>query len=80
MADTPEREGPIVPGAESAGTLARIEALEKETEHLKRSINFVSDTNKFILVVLFAAFLVIIVAIGIAVITSIHTHVPGPTT
>ena len=73
MDKAPKSEGNAPPGGVDAQTLRRIDNLEKETEHLNKAVISVSDNNKFIVTVLFAAFIVIIVAIGVAVITLLIT-------
>jgi len=66
----PKSSGDAPPGGADAATLARIDELEHNYKHVTKTIDFVADTNRFIIVVLFTAFLVIIIAVGVAVITT----------
>lgn len=73
MARDPVSQGDAPLGGVDAETLARISKLEDDTKHNKKSLDFVGDTNKFILVVLFIGVIGLLVAIivfGISEISS----------
>ena len=73
MTRTPQSEGDAPVGGADAETLRRIATLENQTNHSKILIDFVSETNKFILIVLFVGFLGLLLAIIIVVINTITT-------
>ena len=62
MSEAPKQEGPVTPGVESASTLAKIEELDREIGHLKKTNSLVRGTNWAVLIVLFVAVLALIFA------------------
>jgi hypothetical protein len=81
MAKAPVSEGDAPPGGADAATLAKfkeiddsIDDIRNEVKNLSKGVSFVENTNRFVIIVLFAAFLVIVVAGGIAIISAIYTH------
>lgn len=60
-------------GFDSADILERIDKVEGDVRHWQRVTEFVADTNKFIIVVLFVGFLVLLVAVLIAGISAISS-------
>lgn len=68
----PVSEGDAPEGGLDTQTVARITALETETKHTRSLVNAVSDTNKFVLVVLFIGYLGLATAAIFAIITAIN--------
>ena len=76
MATTPKSSGNAPVGVADAATVAKlaehddaIDELRQEIKHLTKSVDLVGDNNKFILTVLYVSYIVIIVAVGVAVVT-----------
>jgi uncharacterized membrane protein (DUF106 family) len=73
MANEPKSQGDAPFGGVDAVTLGRITDLENSNRHSKVLIDLVNDTNKFILVVLFVAFIALIVGVIIVCLNAIVT-------
>lgn len=72
LENAPTPSAPAAPaGGYDTRTLARIDELEKDSKHTKRLIEFVNDTNRFILVVMFVGILALIFTVIFFSITAI---------
>ncbi len=56
----PEVEGENGSGVPTTPILTRLDAVEKTLDFLEKGVNFVQDTNRYILIVLFAALIALI--------------------